>query len=399
MLNPSELVREIRELLESDDIFKGIEFSKFVQIRLGEVSLKVPTDIVEPPYTAACGLIESGVYVPPFFANFAVRGLSGIQAAIKEFTGQDYPKVNITPHSANSLRELLSRLALMHLLPEWWPSAFLLDAPEDAKSRFVAYWQWNTVDPEYVMYSQLGPLKSAIVEFQAIQVEERRKTNDQLRRALSTSAAKPAEGSNRILSRNLHLVAAQKGLSEEPEPIPATLVKPQPPVPEPAVAEVPKPAMTTTADLDPHFGEFEFQALLIKQLDPVVQLSLFAARRYINKVQNALERGIEFSLTVEDFVAMMRVRTCHFSGAPLTIELTKDEIASRKLPKNYLTFDRLNPDLGYTRSNTVVAALHVNQAKARLSEAEFRQMTAAMQLIQNMTPAQREAMQSLGGFM
>lgn len=83
------------------------------------------------------------------------------------------------------------------------------------------------------------------------------------------------------------------------------------------------------------------------------------ASLYLHKLNNAKERGIEFSLTLSDMKRIVQRKTCYYSGQQLIRENNH---------KNRPTFDRKDNTKGYTKENTVLCCHWVNQMKNDLFE-------------------------------
>lgn len=85
------------------------------------------------------------------------------------------------------------------------------------------------------------------------------------------------------------------------------------------------------------------------------------ARKYLDKLQNARERGLEFTLTLRDVARLMKRKRCYFTG----IELL-DTSGSAHPQKR--TFDRLDSSKGYTPENTVASSHAANSSKSWILE-------------------------------
>ena len=80
------------------------------------------------------------------------------------------------------------------------------------------------------------------------------------------------------------------------------------------------------------------------------------AKRYVSKAGNAKSTNKDFTLTFPQFKKLMKQKTCYYTGIILDTE-NKDSL-------NYLTLDRIDASIGYTKANTVAAAHCVNQFKS-----------------------------------
>lgn len=90
----------------------------------------------------------------------------------------------------------------------------------------------------------------------------------------------------------------------------------------------------------------------------------YIAQRYVNKLNNAVERGIEFTLTLPDLLNIYKRRNCYLSGKKLVFGVTNKE------DPMYATLDRVDNTLGYTSKNTKLVALAVNQIKSQFEREE-----------------------------
>lgn len=85
------------------------------------------------------------------------------------------------------------------------------------------------------------------------------------------------------------------------------------------------------------------------------------ARKYLDKMQNARERGLEFTLTLRDVARLMRRKRCYFTGIAL-IDTTNSTHPQKR------TFDRLDSSKGYTPGNTVACSQAANASKSWILE-------------------------------
>lgn len=88
------------------------------------------------------------------------------------------------------------------------------------------------------------------------------------------------------------------------------------------------------------------------------------ARKYASKYNNAMKRGIEFTLTLSNIRTLMNKKTCHYTGIKLTKNLGEPPLFSD------ITLDRVNPELGYTKGNTVACCHAANQLKSTLERSD-----------------------------
>lgn len=79
------------------------------------------------------------------------------------------------------------------------------------------------------------------------------------------------------------------------------------------------------------------------------------AKSYIRKIDNAAQRGIEFSLTFNQFKKLYNRKLCQITGVRM-----KRDNQNKGLS---FTLDRLNSDLGYTKENTIACCAEANRIK------------------------------------
>lgn len=385
-LSVTEFIDHLTEQLQSQDIFASLDCAKFVESRLPDCDLRVPHDEIEDFYNQAIFSISRGAFVSRFYEGFARRGLDHIEASKRKWTGVGAVTLRITSHSANAISELAKLLQLEDYVPGWWPKAYMVEN-NLGDSAFEAFWDWSTVPLGLLPPHVLPTLSKLLVEYEVQLRDGKMAALQKIKDAQRSISSREPTETDSLLASNLASVLSQKKPVEEP--VFNKIAR------EIAVAEGLVEMAPPQAENVELRSELEFQMLLQKQLDSQVQLSMFAARRYLNKVQDALRRNIHFTLTIEDFTSLMRQRVCHFTGMALTIEISAEDIQKRLIPDNYLSFDRLDSSKGYTRDNVVVLAHSVNIAKARMTEVEFRQLSAAAALMRTLSPDQRQAMASL----
>lgn len=95
------------------------------------------------------------------------------------------------------------------------------------------------------------------------------------------------------------------------------------------------------------------ESTLIQQSS--VPFDTYVALKFIIKQQNAINRGLEFTLTLNDMKRLLKAKKCYYSGLTLTLE---GELK--------LTLDRIDSTQGYTLSNTVACSKVVNDIKNEL---------------------------------
>lgn len=80
---------------------------------------------------------------------------------------------------------------------------------------------------------------------------------------------------------------------------------------------------------------------------------------YWGKYNNAIEREIDFDLTLEDYIKLHQKKRCYYTGALLN---NKPKSAYR------ITLERIDSNVGYTPANTVAVAHAANRFKNRALE-------------------------------
>lgn len=371
MSTTAQMIEHISDKIASDDVFNSLEFAQFTTSGT-DFEITVPIVDFEPIYQQAMKEISEKAFVTRDLEAFIRRGSEHIDAMRQRspVNGQSFEYMRLSPHSVSRIRDVCAALNLDHLLPEYTPHTYSVENAYGTP-RYSVYWRWQTVDIQMIQRSLLPLLSKIIIEY-----EQARKEN----RIASMQAIRPAIEAATVRVGTRSFGGVQKPVAIQPvETNPLEI--PEPPVVDGISAEL--------------RDELEFQSLLQRENSEAVQLSMFVARRYLNKIQDAFTRGIVFTLTIEDFASLMRNRVCHFTGVPLTTDIGGAGLRDRKIPDNYLSIDRVDSNKGYTRDNVVVCAHSVNIAKNRLPEAQFRQITAAAALVQSMTADQREAFNSL----
>lgn len=95
------------------------------------------------------------------------------------------------------------------------------------------------------------------------------------------------------------------------------------------------------------------QELFLEQPD----VDTIIAIRYLAKKRQAIMRGIEFKLTIQDFSRLIKTKRCYYSGATLTLS-----------GHTAMSFDRKDSTIGYTKENTLACCALVNELKNSLVE-------------------------------
>lgn len=81
---------------------------------------------------------------------------------------------------------------------------------------------------------------------------------------------------------------------------------------------------------------------------------------YMQKKENANERGIEFNLPLDEFSKLQKRSHCAYTGQPFQ----RDD---RELKR---TFERIDPTKGYLHGNVIACSAAANQAKSGLDSFE-----------------------------
>ena len=84
------------------------------------------------------------------------------------------------------------------------------------------------------------------------------------------------------------------------------------------------------------------------------------ARRYINKVGYAKDKGHVFTLTFAEYKRIMTTKYCRYTGVELTTQPNGNGL---KTP-NFCTLDRVDNSLGYITGNVVACSYAYNQFKS-----------------------------------
>lgn len=106
----------------------------------------------------------------------------------------------------------------------------------------------------------------------------------------------------------------------------------------------------------PYFGKIHENQLLTTHRNPV-KFESYLAMRYIQKQTAALEKGVDFSLTLSDMRRLLKRKTCYYSGVKLTLE-----------GAHALTLDRIDDNIGYVKGNVVACSMSVNYLKNKIFE-------------------------------
>lgn len=90
--------------------------------------------------------------------------------------------------------------------------------------------------------------------------------------------------------------------------------------------------------------------------DADLRHKLLIANKYRNTLNSAIERGIDFDLSLEDIEELLNAKHCFYTNVPFDSE------------ENAITFDRINHNKGYVRGNVVPCTAQANALKNKLYE-------------------------------
>lgn len=77
---------------------------------------------------------------------------------------------------------------------------------------------------------------------------------------------------------------------------------------------------------------------------------------FINKDNSSRSRGIPFALSLEEYIALVSKTHCELTG--LEFNQTSDKLRR--------SLERINPKIGYTKSNTIAVCCFINTSKGSL---------------------------------
>lgn len=109
-------------------------------------------------------------------------------------------------------------------------------------------------------------------------------------------------------------------------------------------------------------GEGTMSNKNIKEQDLEIQneiTDLDVAKKLVHISQSAQSRDIEFNLTFSKTKRLLNTKKCFFTGVPLQLKY--------HTAPDYLSFDRLDPNKGYTDDNVVACTTQFNKLKANLT--------------------------------
>lgn len=97
------------------------------------------------------------------------------------------------------------------------------------------------------------------------------------------------------------------------------------------------------------------------------------AKKYTSLAGSAKRRGKEFSLTLADVRALLRVKRCAYTGVTLTEPESGGDgnVTQTPLRPTDRTFDRLDPSIGYHKGNVFAVSHEANALKEALLESKL----------------------------
>lgn len=380
-----DIIQNMESMLASREQYGSLDFAKFVG-DYHDVDFIVPIEEVEPLYRAAETELKEGRFISRDLEQFICRGLDHIDSCYQraKASGMPFKYMKLKAHTVNRMQQFSKAYELDHLLPKYLPETFTVENALCDGPRYLCYFKWTTVEIRYIDRLIYPALSKLIIEYEAALREERSAEINVVRQKIKVPPSVPVFGS--ILK--VKSTAAPIANAAKPE---ATSL---PEEPEISVFAY-NPEFIDDEVVDGLREELEFQQLLQREINEQVQYSMFVARRYMDKVQDAHRRAIQFTMTIEDFAALLRNRVCHFTGVPLTVDIGATSLQNRKIPDNYVSIDRLDSNKGYTRDNVVVCAHSVNVAKSRLPEHQFKQIASIASLMSTISEEQKAALRSL----
>lgn len=96
------------------------------------------------------------------------------------------------------------------------------------------------------------------------------------------------------------------------------------------------------------------------------EFEIFVADFYKNKMQSAIDRGIEWKLNLVSVRNLLRTQKCPFTGINLTVP------RSSKAPlSSDLTIDRIDNKKGYVPGNVMTVSRKANNLKSMFENPEY----------------------------
>jgi len=97
-----------------------------------------------------------------------------------------------------------------------------------------------------------------------------------------------------------------------------------------------------------------------------VAFSTYLANKYVSKRRSAHTRGLDFDLSLTDFIALFNRKLCPYTGDRLTY--------SRSEHSKDATLDRIDNTKGYIKGNVILCTLKANAAKGVLTIDEMEKI-------------------------
>ncbi len=102
-----------------------------------------------------------------------------------------------------------------------------------------------------------------------------------------------------------------------------------------------------------------------------IQLNALVARKYIEKMQNAKNRGVEFDLTLTSMKNLVKAKRCYYTGVELTV--------GTGLPTD-MSIDRVDNSLGYVKGNVVACCQGANRIKGLMEKGGYSEIMIAKKI-------------------
>lgn len=95
---------------------------------------------------------------------------------------------------------------------------------------------------------------------------------------------------------------------------------------------------------------------------PLIEFEVLVANKYRGKVDNAKSRGIDFSLSLNDFRNLLMKKRCAYTGIPLTLHKQGSPVNAD------LTIERIDSERGYVKGNVISVCSAANSVKGVLED-------------------------------
>ena len=371
--------------LQSDVVYGSLDFAKFIEKAL-DVRLVTPIEEIEDIYYQAQKRIKEGLFISRELEAFVNKGCE--QLVISKQRDQTY--FNLSAHSVYRLRQVADEVYLTDLVPEYFPDTYVQENPAGSDTWMTVMWKWDTVPVERMSRHHWFSLAKLMAEYDASLKENR--IADPTVSATTRNPSQFAEQLAKLGTKSLAELIKPKTENVATVDVPVVTL---PELADEQIEDMDDDLAHVEPITDDLQVELEFQRLLQKERSESVRFSMMVAQRYLNKARNAQNRGLEFTLTLEDFSALMRNHICYYTHQKLVTQFTEADMTLRRIPDNYMSIDRVNSDLGYTRDNVVVCAHSINLAKSRATAAEFKHLLSVAQLLGNLNPDQAETVKRL----